>query len=462
MQIQPVVLSGGYGSRLWPASRQSLPKQFLNLVGSNCLFFDSLERAKLIHNSSPPIVVASRQHNFLCQKEAAKLNLSPKYILEERGCNTAAAVFFAALFAQPKSHLLIMPSDHWFQNNDDFTNVIMQGVRVSEKGVWVTFGIHPTNPSTSYGYVEVDEDFKGVFDVKNFVEKPDHQKAKEYLAKGNYFWNSGIFMVSVEKCLESFYTHQQSFCESATECWERRQFRGNEVILKEVDLEKVTTISVDYAIMEKEKDINLIPFKGGWSDLGTWTSISSIASPSYASKEKQPVLIDTENVFVHKSDRTIACVGIKDLIIVDSDDATLILHRDKEHRSKEVLTKLKVNNNPSATKHTFELRPWGMFEVLVDNSTCKVKRITVSAQQRLSLQYHQKRAEHWVVVEGTATVRLGEKTMTIVTGGAVEIPLGALHSLANDTDQKLVVIETQTGSYFGEDDIVRVEDPYDR
>ena len=460
--IRPVILSGGSGTRLWPSSRKSLPKQFISFPGTGSLFARTVERIIAIDGAVSPIVVSSRQHGFLCRKALEQHDLDAHYILEETGRNTAPAIWFAAQASAPDDILLVMPSDHWIDDAAGFAANVKRAAAICAAGRWVTFGITATEPATGYGYIEVADRDEDVADVVSFTEKPGREVAEQYLASGRHFWNSGIFMVRAGTCLESFETHRPELAGAAAACWESRAKRADEDILLKPDLESIESISIDYAIMEKEENIALLPFAGGWSDVGSWDSLSRLISERVTDHGEDAVLVNSSNVFVHTSGRTIAGIGLEDLIIVDDDNATLIVRKGETEHVKAVIDQLKSRDETVATEHSFEYRPWGMFENLLDSAACKVKRLTVNPGQHLSLQYHHKRSEHWVVVAGTATVQLGDDRHTLEAGHSIDIPLGAHHALGNDTDDPVVVIEVQMGSYFGEDDIVRVSDPYER
>ena len=460
--IRPVILSGGSGTRLWPSSRKSLPKQFISFPGTGSLFTRTVERAAAIGGTAAPIVVSSRQHGFLCRQALAEHEQGAHYILEETGRNTAPAIWFAAKASDPDDILLVMPSDHWIEDISGFAETVRRATTICAAGRWVTFGITAIEPATGYGYIEVADRNEDVADVVSFTEKPERGVAEQYLASGRHFWNSGIFMVRAGACLESFERHQPALAAAAAACWESRAKRSDEDILLKPDLEAIESISIDYAIMEKEENIALLPFDGGWSDVGSWDSLSKLISDHFADHGEGAVLVNSSNVFVHTSGRTIAGIGLEDLIIVDDDNATLIVRKGETEHVKAVIDRLKSRDETVATEHSFEYRPWGMFENLLDSAACKVKRLTVDPGHHLSLQYHHKRSEHWVVVAGTATVQLGDDRHTLEAGHSIDIPLGAHHALGNDTDDPVVVIEVQMGSYFGEDDIVRVSDPYER
>jgi mannose-1-phosphate guanylyltransferase/mannose-6-phosphate isomerase len=464
MKIRSVILSGGSGTRLWPSSRRSLPKQFIDFPGIGSLFAHTLERVARLDDAATPLIVSSRQHGFLCRREAGTVRIDAEYILEEGGRNTAPAIYFAALASEPDDCLLIMPSDHWIDDIAAFSALVAHAAAPCADGRWVTFGITPDMPATGYGYIEAGELKADVMDVASFTEKPDIATAQSYLEQGRFFWNSGIFMVTARTCLESFHALQADLCQHADACWLARIVQNDETILPRQALEAVPSISVDYAIMEQQNNIALLPFTGAWSDVGSWDSLSSLIEKQNPTpgEPDRTIMVDTSGTFIHSSGRTIAAVGVDDLIIIDDDDATLIVRKGHTEKVRAVIDQLKGTGNRAGTEHSFEYRPWGMFENLLDSGVCKVKRLTVDPGQHLSLQYHHKRSEHWVVVSGTATVRLDDATMTLEPGHSIDIPLGAHHALGNDTTESVIVIEVQMGSYFGEDDIVRVSDPYNR
>ena len=464
MRIKPVILSGGSGTRLWPSSRKSLPKQFIDFPVIGSLFSRTLARTARIKDAANPLVISGKQHGFLCRQAAEATGIVADFIFEETGRNTAPAIYFAALASRAEDVLLVMPSDHWIEDADAFSDMVTRAMASCADKRWVTFGITPNIAATGYGYIEVAARTDDVMDVASFTEKPDEATAKAYISAGTYFWNSGIFMVRADACLESFRRLQPALSAAADSCWAARTQRDTETVLPADRLEDIESISVDYAVMEQQDGIALLPFAGSWSDVGSWDSLSAliVSSGQIAADDTDSILVDSPNTFVHTSGRAIAAVGVEDLIIVDDDNATLIARKGQTEKVKTVIDLLKGIGNASATEHSFEYRPWGMFENLLDAKECKVKRLTVDPGQHLSLQYHHHRSEHWVVVSGIATVQLGEDRMTLSPGHSVDIPLGAHHALGNDTDEPVIVVEVQMGTYFGEDDIVRVSDPYDR
>ncbi len=463
MTIRPVILSGGTGTRLWPASRKSLPKQFIEFAGTGSLFARTLERALAISGGSNPLIISNKAHGFLCRRAVSKLGLTARYIFEETGRNTAPAIFFAALASEPGDALLVMPSDHWIEDTEAFATMAVAGEAVAAGGGWVTFGVTPDAPVTGYGYISTSG-AGDVLEVQSFMEKPDPTTAQSYLDAGGYFWNSGIFMVQADACLESFQRHAPDLASAAKTCWETSLTRDDETILPKPALERIPSISVDYAILEKESRISLLPFSGSWSDVGSWDTLSALIEAHRPEKgdNRNAITVDATNTFIHSSGRTIAAVGVEDIIVVDDDNATLIVGKGASEKVKDVIDQLKLLGNASAIEHSFEYRPWGMFENLLNSDICKVKQLTVDPGQHLSLQYHHKRSEHWLVVAGTASVKVGEEHHKLNPGEAIDIPQGTHHTLGNNTTEPVIIIEVQMGSYFGEDDIVRVNDPYHR
>ena len=461
MKIRPVILSGGSGTRLWPSSRASLPKQFIKFLNDENLFYKTVNRSQKLINKNTTLIISSRNHGFVCRNEVKKLSISAEYILEETGRNTAAAVFFSALASDPDDVLCIMPSDHWISDDNYYCNLVNSGIPEACNGKWVTFGIKPTEPATGYGYIKTTNVNDKILNVEEFVEKPNKKKAIQYLSDKNYFWNSGIFLVTAKKCLESFKKIQPELVKFASECWNNKIINNDENILLNKYLKKIPSISLDFAIMEFEKEISLLPFESDWSDLGNWGELSKYISNNQNKNDKN-FLLDSKNTFIYSNDRVVAGIGLEDLMIIDDDDATLVVKKGFEENVKDILEEIKKTGHSSASEHSFENRPWGKFENILDSKICKVKKLTVNPGQYLSLQYHKKRSEHWIVVEGKASVNLNDENIILKKGESIDIPLGAAHSLGNNTKEILIIIEVQLGTYFGEDDIIRINDPYNR
>ena len=463
-KIFPVILCGGSGTRLWPLSRKSLPKQFIDLPSNETLFGLTLSRAKKLNSIDKPIIISSKNYGFLCKKIAKKQGVDCSFILEEIGRNTAPAIFFSAMLSLESDQnpiLCIMPSDHWIDDDNLFIKMIEKASKSDFLENWVTFGIEPYEPATGFGYIKTHKINREEFEVISFEEKPNLDKANSYYANKNYFWNSGIFFVSAKKCIQSFKLFQPDLYRFCMVAWNNRIKKKNEEILIESDLQNINSISIDYAILEKEKNIKLIPFKSKWSDVGNWDSFSKILNNTTNNNSKN-ILLESENSFIYSSKRTIVGIGLEDLLIVDNDDATLIAKKGDSEKVKEAIAILKNNKIRSSDEHTFEFRPWGKYEILLQTEYCKVKKLTVDPGQHLSYQFHNRRSEHWVVVAGKALVMLNDKKIILSPGSSIDIPKGSSHSLGNENSKSLVVIEIQLGDYFGEDDIVRIDDPYDR
>jgi len=461
----PVILSGGSGKRLWPSSRKSLPKQFKEFDNIGSLFSHTLNRVKQLNECKDLIVVSAREYEFLIKKHTNKFNKDTILILEETSKNTAAAVFFAAISALEKSQdsiLCIMPSDHWIEDFKNFSTTIKEGIEYAEQGFWVTFGIKPLEASTGFGYIKVNKSRNvEVKDVIKFIEKPDVKRAKSFLKSENYYWNAGIFLVSAKKVLQSFDRHNLELKVMLEKAWAHRDISENKHIISKIYMDSAPNISIDKAIMEHENSIKLIPFHSHWSDIGNWDSMNLLLS-KFNQTNKNSILIDSKNTQIQSSKRMVVGIGLEDLIIIDEIDATLIFKKGQSEKVKSVVEELKNIKNTLGEEHNFEYRPWGKFEVLLDSKECKVKKISIDPFQSISYQYHLKRSEHWTVVSGKAEVMLDNIKTIHNVGESIVIPVGVKHSLANSINELLIIIEVQYGSYYGEDDIIRISDPYNR
>lgn len=469
-QIIPAVMCGGSGTRLWPISRQRLPKQFLPVIGGKPLLDATLQR---VVRAGPElgrsILISSRDHEFLVRRAVADTGLdAPVGIFEPRGRGTAAAIWAIARRALEMAEdplILIMPADHHIPDPDAFFEAVRKGVAAAASDYWVTFGVVPDRASTGYGYIEAGEAVdEGARRVARFVEKPDRPAAEAMLAKGDHYWNAGIFLVRAAAALRDLEKYASPIADAMETVWQTSTRRDEDVFLDAETMTRVPVDSIDYAVMEHAEHAAVVPFAGAWSDVGSWAAVAEL-SQSDASGNAivgNAHLMDASGTFVQAGKRLITAVGVEDLIVIDSDDATLICHRDQSERIKELLAGLDAENTAKVEEHMFEQRPWGMFERVHEGEGYQVKRLEVAPGGRLSLQYHHHRSEHWVVVKGMPTVTVDDDVRVLNPGESVDVPLGAVHRLENFGVEPVQIIEIQRGDYLGEDDIVRVEDTYDR
>lgn len=463
MRLRPIILCGGSGTRLWPESRESLPKQFINLFENEKSLFDlTLERIMFSSFYSRPVVVASKNHLFIVKNKLKKYGIDAKILLEPEPKNTTAAIYLAAKCCKPEDNLIIMPSDHLIEDNTKFDKMISELLQMNNFENWITLGIKPTKALDSYGYIKTcDRLNKKLMDVVSFHEKPNIEEAKKMLSTKDYFWNSGIFLSKCNIVINSVENHAPRIGKTCNNVFKNKEhsLNQNEIRFKENLFKKIPSISIDHSVLEKSHNIKLYPFIGKWSDLGSWDTISQ---SKQVLKHKDIIQIRSKNNFIRTKNRLIATIGIEDLIIIDSDDATLISKKNYTQQVKDVVTVLRKKNKNKAIEHVFETRPWGNFEILSENSFCKVKKLNIFPHKRLSLQYHNYRSEHWVIIQGTAYVYLDGTFKKMLPGQSIDVPTKSKHYIENRTDENLMIIETQLGSYFGEDDIVRIDDPYER
>lgn len=461
--MRVVILCGGSGSRLWPKSRASFPKQFIPLFESKSLLDLTIERILKIKFDKIPIFVCSKIHSFLVKQALKKYKLKAEIILEPEGKNTCAAIYLAAKYCSKDDELLIMPSDHLIPNIKKFVDDISDIKKNLVKNHWTIIGIKPTNPSESYGYIKVkknnNEQFKKVL---KFIEKPTKEKATQFIIGEDYYWNAGIFIGHASMIIKSIKKHAPSIASHCEKNFNniRIDKKNNELNFSNSLFSEIPSNSIDYAVMENEKNIYLYPFNSEWHDLGSWDSISEIHKNKKFNEKV--IQINSQNNFIYNDKRTIATIGVEDLIIVDSDNATLISKKQHSDKVRLVVDELSKRNLTEGKENTFEYRPWGKFENLFEDNRCKVKRIIVSPKKRLSLQYHNFRSEHWIVISGTANIHLDGNNSILLSGQSIDIPRKSPHYIENKQSEDLIIIETQLGSYFGEDDIIRLDDPYSR
>ncbi|MEL7090192.1 MAG: mannose-1-phosphate guanylyltransferase/mannose-6-phosphate isomerase [Pseudomonadota bacterium] len=468
--ITPVLLCGGSGTRLWPLSRKSYPKQFVPLVGDQTLFQASAARL-----SGPgydkPLVLTNSDFRFIVTEQLAEMGIDPGAILiEPDSRNTAPAILAAALYLQqtaPDALMLIAPSDHVVPDPAAFRAAVDKGADAARAGQIVTFGITPGHAETGYGYLELSEaPGDSAIALKRFVEKPDAARAQEMLASGMYLWNAGIFLFSVKTILDAFRTHAPDLMDPVTQAVNQAQTDLDFLRLAPAPWAQADDISIDYAIMERSDALSVVPFSQGWSDLGGWDAVwrESPRDDRGVATTGAATAIDCDNTLLRSEDDRVELVGLglRDIITVAMPDAVLVADASRAQDVKQAVTELKAKAAKQATMFPKDHRPWGWFESLVIGDRFQVKRIHVHPGAALSLQSHHHRSEHWIVVEGTARVTIDDAVKLVSENESVYIPLGAVHRMENPGKVPMVLIEVQTGSYLGEDDIVRYEDIYAR
>jgi len=470
--LVPLILSGGSGTRLWPVSREAHPKPFIKLADGRSLLQKTVDRLSPLEGIPEVITVTNREHFFVTRDEYAAAGLAYRhfFVLEPIARNTAPAVAVGTLAAVarhgPAARLLVLPADHLVDGQQAFAAAVRSALDLSEQGLLVTFGIRPSHPETGYGYIERGEPIPGTagFRVARFTEKPTAELAAEMVASGRYVWNSGMFCFDAATFLEELARHAPAVLEGAERCWEAAQIQGERADLPQEQFAAMPEISLDYAVMEKSSRVAVVPADFAWSDIGSWKAVSELVAADAAGNRAQGecVFVDSENCYVQSSGRLVAAVGVSGLVIVDTPDALLVAHQDHVQDVKKVAQQLKLANHEAHKLHRTVLRPWGSYTVLEEGPGFKIKRIVVKPGASLSLQMHYHRSEHWVVVSGTAKVFNGENEMLVRTNESTFIRAGHRHRLENPGKLELVMIEIQSGSYLGEDDIVRFEDRYGR
>ncbi|MCU1000484.1 MULTISPECIES: mannose-1-phosphate guanylyltransferase/mannose-6-phosphate isomerase [Stenotrophomonas] len=463
--IQPVILSGGSGTRLWPLSREAYPKQFLPLAGELTMLQATWKRVAPIA-SRGPLVIANEEHRFVAAEQLQQVGAEPAaIILEPVGRNTAPAIAVAALEATrdgADTLLLVLPSDHVITNEAAFRSSVQAAAAAAEAGKLVTFGIVPTGPETGYGYIKA-ADGQGLRAVERFVEKPDLDTATGYVSSGQYYWNSGMFLFKASRYLQELERFQPAMLAGSRQAWQQARRDADFTRLDKDAFTAVPSDSIDYAVMEKTADAVVIPLDAGWNDVGSWTALRDVSQQDGDGNAHQGdvIAIDCRNTYAY-AQRLVALVGLDDVIVVETDDAVLVGKADRMQDVKTVVAQLKAEGRSEATWHRKVYRPWGAYDSIDNGERFQVKRITVKPGGTLSLQMHHHRAEHWIVVSGTAEVTRGDEVILLSENQSTYIPLGVTHRLRNPGKLPLELIEVQSGSYLGEDDIVRFEDTYGR
>jgi mannose-1-phosphate guanylyltransferase/mannose-6-phosphate isomerase len=466
----PLVLSGGSGTRLWPVSRKNLPKQFLSLMGQGTLFQQTVARTRLLPDVASPIVVASEDHRFLVAEQLLESGIQDATIvLEPLPRNTAPAIALGALQAvgqDPEALLLVLPADHLIGDEDSFRDAVEQALPAARDNWLVTFGIRPDRPETGFGYIRRGDAIGGhAYKVAEFVEKPALETAQGYIEHGGYDWNSGMFLFKAARFLDELAAHAPAMLQAVRAAHASAKADLDFVRVDADAFAQVPENSIDYAVMEKTRHAAVIPVSCAWSDIGSWSALwlAGLRDAQDNLREGDTIAIKTHRSLLRSHDRhLLATVGVDDLIVVTTPDATLVAHRDAAQDVKRVVDELKAAGRTEHSLHRVVRRPWGSYDSLESADRFQVKRIVVKPGAALSLQKHHHRAEHWIVVSGTAEVTCDDKVFLLGENQSTYIPLGSVHRLRNPGKVPLEIIEVQSGSYLGEDDIVRLEDVYGR
>ncbi|EHR70167.1 mannose-1-phosphate guanylyltransferase/mannose-6-phosphate isomerase [Burkholderiales bacterium JOSHI_001] len=478
IQVQPVIMAGGSGTRLWPLSRAGYPKQFLVLSGNSSLFQQAASR--LAHLGAEdiavqaPLVVGNEEHRFLVLDQLREHAIEPAAVLlEPVGRNTAPAVTLAALAAMAQGQdpvLVVTPADQTVTNAPAFTAALQRAVRAAAGGAVVILGITPDRPETGYGYIRVAEKDNGATPprVAQFVEKPDLATAQRYLAEGGYYWNGGMFVLRASTWMKALNTLRPDIARATQSAWDGRATDAKFVRPGKAEFAAVPAESVDYAVMEHCEQagvaLHMVPLDAGWNDLGAWDAVWQVADKDGAGNAStgDAIVKDSQGTLVHATSRLVSVVGLKDVVVVETPDAVLVSDRSRSQDVKHIVNQLNTEKRGEQTLHRKVHRPWGWYDSIDSGPRFQVKRIMVKPGASLSLQKHHHRAEHWIVVSGTAEVTNGDKVLLLTENQSTYIPLGQVHRLANPGKVPLEIIEVQSGSYLGEDDIVRFEDTYGR
>lgn len=474
----PVVLSGGSGTRLWPLSREKYPKQLLPLIGEDSLLQSTVRRMEGLTGVElgSPLIVCNEEYRFVIAEQLRLMETEGTILLEPIGRNTAPALTLAALAAMRGGDdpiLLVMPADHLILDIPSFQVAVRKGITLANEGMVVTFGIKPDSPETSYGYIQSGEPLgkDGVNRIARFVEKPDLATAQAYLDAGSYFWNSGLFMLHASVWISAIGCCRADILTACRAAWDRGVVDGDFLRVSKEAFMQCPSDSIDYAVMERIAAGGdslpmgaVIPLSAGWSDVGAWDSLWQVLPKDHHGNVSQGdvLLDDCHNMLVMAEHRLVACVGVEDMVVVETADAVLVAHMNKTQHVKKIVDSLKREGRPEGELHRKVFRPWGWYDAVDAGERFQVKRIVVKPGAALSLQMHHHRAEHWIVVSGTAKVTRGDASYLVSENESTFIPLGTRHRLENPGCVPLEMIEVQSGSYLGEDDIVRFEDVYGR
>ncbi len=469
MTLIPVILSGGSGTRLWPLSRSTYPKQLLPLVSDFSMIQETAKRLSSL-KICEPIIVCNEKHRFIIAEQLSQIGIkNPCIILEPVAKNTAPAIVAAAIQAQKidaEAVIIVLPSDHNIKDTDTFCKAVSLAADEAKSGNLVTFGIKPTFPATGYGYIQAEKasGAEAAYPIKQFVEKPNLDTAKKYVESGTFFWNSGMFVFKAADFISEVKAFDKSIFESTKESFDKAATDLDFIRLEKESFSRNPSISIDYAVMEKTKKGKVVPLDAGWSDVGSWNSLWDVLDKDENGNviRGKAVTSEVSNSFIYSKNRMISAVGLENLVIVDTKDAVLVADRSKSEEVKKIVDRLNAENNPIATENTVGYRPWGTYETIELGKRYRVKHIIVKPGEKLSKQMHYHRSEHWIIVSGTAKVLNGDKELILTENQSTYIPLGTVHFIENPGKTPLEFIEVQSGSYLEEDDIVRFEDKYGR
>jgi len=471
MNVLPVIIAGGSGTRLWPLSRSGFPKQFLALGGNETLFQKACLRCASLGGdqlaNQPPVIVTNEEHRFLAAEQLREIKINGTLLLEPVGRNTAPAMTLAALHAQASGDpiLFVTPADQTIQDDLAFQQAATKAIELANDGALVVLGITPDSAHTGYGYIKANLNDAT---VEQFVEKPDDQTAQQYLSDGSYFWNAGMFVVKASVWLNAIEAFRDDIAKATNKAWAGHSADGHFVRPNKALFEQIPAESVDYAVIEKlpgsDTPIKMVPLDAGWNDLGSWDAVwhTTPTNSDGNALQGDVLCIDSTDSYVNASSRMVSLVGIDNVIVVETADAVLVADKARSQDVKKVVEQLKAERREESDLHRKVCRPWGWYDSIDEGDRFKVKRIQVAPGASLSLQKHYQRAEHWIVVKGTAEVTCGDQVITLTENQSTYIPLGEVHRLANPGKTPLEIIEVQSGSYLGEDDIVRFEDKYGR
>lgn len=466
-KIRPVILAGGSGTRLWPLSRKQSPKQFLKLGSTNyTLLQNTVLRLKNLE-CDQPILICNEEHRFIAAEQMREIGIDATIILEPEGKNTAPAIALAALLlekTEPNQILLILAADHLIKDTAVFENAILDAVSLAEKNKLVTFGIVPLQPETGYGYIEKGTQFERGFKIQQFVEKPNRETAELYLESKKYLWNSGMFVFKANHYLNELEQYGTDILDNCRLSMIKTEYDKDFIRLDHDQFKNCRSESIDYAVMEKTSNAVVVELDAGWSDIGSWSALWEVSEQDHQGNVYQGDVISNKSSenYCYSEKRLVSLLGVNNMVIIDTQDAILIAAKDQVQEVKAIVDDLKSQDRGEISSHREVYRPWGKYDCIDQSERYQVKRITVKPGQKLSTQMHHHRAEHWIVVSGTAKVSKGAETFLLTENQSVYIPVGEVHALENPGKLPLELIEVQSGSYLGEDDIIRFDDIYGR